>query len=544
MLYQKYITGIFVLLLSISSFSDSLEGPADSSLFDSSNISVIVPMDTIVLPKPVMGVVAIHDVLGRATPRGSIQGFLDAVELTPNTKALEYLDLSGIPKAQRYSQGLVLVKQLKSVIDQRITLDFDSISPSEEGSLVDSIDSDLELLAMVKVADGIFEILLQRIDVDSVPLWKISASTVEIIPAMFASLGGPLILDYLPSYFLEHSFLYITLGEWLFFLLTGAFSFLIGYIAVVILLALLKKYSPIRYKPFKQHLARPILFLTTTFLGTHYFSYFVYSITVKNLLHLGTFRLIIIMWAVFQLSDFMVEVRIAKQKLKGNLETVVLLSLFKKIFKLIAVVVTIAFWLDNYGFNISTIIAGLGVGGIAFALAAQKSLEDMLGAMMLLGSKPVQIGDFVKFGDYKGTIEHISLRLTQVRTLDRSVVSIPNGKFASMELENLSKRDSILFKQKFLIEFSAHSSDIQSLLETMRDYLQSHSLLRQTPAPRLRFTTFGTYSFELDLFAYILETDYSAYLKIKEEINLALLDIVHSSNATLAIPSQKNYTGF
>ena len=98
-------------------------------------------------------------------------------------------------------------------------------------------------------------------------------------------------------------------------------------------------------------------------------------------------------------------------------------------------------WLENIGFNASTLLAGLGIGGLAIALAAQKTVENIIGAITLYTSAPIKIGDFCRFGNSFGVVEEIGLRSTRIRTLDRSVIYVANAKFIDMNLENYSERE-------------------------------------------------------------------------------------------------------
>ncbi|HEY6370221.1 MAG TPA: mechanosensitive ion channel domain-containing protein, partial [Candidatus Sulfotelmatobacter sp.] len=117
------------------------------------------------------------------------------------------------------------------------------------------------------------------------------------------------------------------------------------------------------------------------------------------------------------------------------------LPLGRQVLKLLLFVTAILSVVGAWGYNTSTILAGLGVGGLAIALAAQKTIENLFGGVSVIGDRPVLVGDFCRFGDRVGTISHIGLRSTRIRTLDRTVISVPNGQFSCMELENFSVRD-------------------------------------------------------------------------------------------------------
>ena len=137
--------------------------------------------------------------------------------------------------------------------------------------------------------------------------------------------------------------------------------------------------------------------------------------------------------------------QIRKLQYAGNTQYVALLKPFTTIIKVIVVTFIGLYWAKSAGYDMSTILAGLGVGSLAVALAAQKTLENVIGAVTLYTARPVSAGDFCRFGKITGTVEEIGLRSTLIRTLDRTMVVIPNSVFSSQEIENFSHRDRIRY---------------------------------------------------------------------------------------------------
>ena len=152
----------------------------------------------------------------------------------------------------------------------------------------------------------------------------------------------------------------------------------------------------------------------------------------------------------------------------------------------------------------------------------------------------MRVGDFCKFGETLGTVEEIGLRSTRVRTLDRTVVSVPNGEFINLHLNNFSKREKIWCHPKISLRYETTPDQIRYILAEVKKLLISHPKVLPDPA-RVRFTNFGAYSLDLDIFAYIGVTDYSDYLEIAEELNSKIMDIVAQVGSSFAIPSQTTY---
>ena len=196
---------------------------------------------------------------------------------------------------------------------------------------------------------------------------------------------------------------------------------------------------------------------------------------------------------------------------------------------------TVLFYLA--GLNLTAVLTGLGVGGIAVAFAAQKTLENLFGGVMIISDQPIRVGDYCKAGEFQGTVEDIGLRSTKLRTLNRTVVSVPNGQLATMSLENYTLRDKILFRHKLQLRYDTSADQLRYIIAEITKVLYEHPKV-ETATARVRFTGFHVSALELEVFAYILETVYENFLVIQEDILLRCIDIVEKSGATFALPSQ------
>jgi MscS family membrane protein len=214
----------------------------------------------------------------------------------------------------------------------------------------------------------------------------------------------------------------------------------------------------------------------------------------------------------------------------------------RKAIKAIVFVLAFVAILDNFGFSVTALLAGLGVGGIAVALAAQKTIENLFGGLTLYGDRPVRVGDFCRFGDKIGTVEEIGVRSTRVRTLDRTVVSIPNAEFSNMELENYAERDRMRLFTTIGVRYETTPDQIRYILVEVRKLLYSHERVTADPA-RIRFVGFGAYSLDMEIFAYVDTTDWNEFLGIREDIFLRIMDIIEASGTGFAFPSQTLYLG-
>jgi MscS family membrane protein len=198
------------------------------------------------------------------------------------------------------------------------------------------------------------------------------------------------------------------------------------------------------------------------------------------------------------------------------------------------------FTLNHFGINLTATLAGLGVGGIAVALAAQKTLENVIAGVSLIIDQAVRVGDFLNLGDIQGTVEEVGLRSTRIRTVDRTIVSFPNGQIANMKLETLSVRDRYLFHPVVGLRYETTASQLRSFMVGVRSLLDEHASV-ESVSVRVRFVRFGASSLEVDIFAYVFAPDWNNFLEMQEELLFGVMDIAHNSGTGIAFPSQTLY---
>jgi len=205
----------------------------------------------------------------------------------------------------------------------------------------------------------------------------------------------------------------------------------------------------------------------------------------------------------------------------------------RRVLKTVIAIFAAILILDNWGFNMTTIIAGLGVGGIAVALAAQQTIANVFGGVSVIGDAPVMVGDLGNFGGVIGTVEDIGLRSARVRTLSRSVVSIPNSAFAGMNLENYAVRDKILFNPTIAIKRTTSKDQIRRLLKNLGDTLRQKELVEVGQKPA-RISGYSAASFTVEVFAYVKTSDMNEFYQHQDELYLAIDEVVTSLGVELA----------
>ncbi len=197
---------------------------------------------------------------------------------------------------------------------------------------------------------------------------------------------------------------------------------------------------------------------------------------------------------------------------------------------------------QNLGLPLYSVVAGLGIGGLAVALAIRPTLENLIGGIMLYLDQPVRIGDFCSFGDKTGTVESIGVRTSKIRAIDRTLISIPNSALADMQLINWAKCDRMLITTTIGLRYETENDQLRYVLAKFREMLHAHPKI-DSETVRVRFADFGQSSLDIVVRIYALTRDFNEYHAIREDVLLRMSDIVKNSGSGFAFPSQTLYMG-
>jgi len=256
--------------------------------------------------------------------------------------------------------------------------------------------------------------------------------------------------------------------------------------------------------------------------------------------HLGIW--LAIAWLLWRWVDAAGEVILNQVSRYGQLTAYSAISFFNRLVKGLLFVLVIAYLLRAFGVDVTAGLAALGVGGIAIALGAQKLIENLIGSLTLVADRPVNVGDFCRFGDKLGTIEEIGIRSTRVRTLDRTVLTVPNGQFSAMYIENYSHRDRFWFHPVLNLRYETTPNQMRFVLQSLRSMLGTHPKVDKE-SKRVRLIGLGAHSLDIEIFAYVYAMDYAGFLEIQEDLLLTCMEIVDRSGTGFAFPSQTLYLG-
>jgi len=229
--------------------------------------------------------------------------------------------------------------------------------------------------------------------------------------------------------------------------------------------------------------------------------------------------------------------RIPEESLDANL-----LRLVSGIIGILGVAVILAFGGQIIGLPILSVLAGLGIGGLAVALALRPTLENLVGGVMLYIDRPVRIGDFCSFGNQTGTVEGIGIRSTKLRALDRTVISVPNAQFADMQIVNWAECDQMLINETIGIRYETAPDQLRFLLSQLRRMLHAHPRI-DSDTVRVRFTGYGESALNISIRVYAATREWNDFFAIREDVFLRIYDLVTEAGTGFAFPSQTLYLG-
>ncbi len=256
---------------------------------------------------------------------------------------------------------------------------------------------------------------------------------------------------------------------------------------------------------------------------------------------LTAFIWIIGSWIVFQVCYLMAEMVILSPRVNPNSIDASMLRTSSQLLGIILAVSFLMYGASLVGIPLASVITGLGVAGLAISLAAKPTVENIIGGITLFADKPVKVGDFCQFGNTTGTVIEIGIRSTKLRTVDRTVLSVPNAEFSQLQLKNISRRDKHLFESTIGLRYETSIDQLRWILTEIKEMLLAHPKVHHSPPVRVRFTGFGDYSLDVAIRSFIQTKEWEEFLAIKEDLLLRISKIVEESGSSFAFPSTTAY---
>ncbi|WP_437642094.1 mechanosensitive ion channel family protein [Sorangium sp. So ce854] len=471
------------------------------------------------------------------SPRASMREFFELSRAGDYAAAARFLDVP--PRAD----GAALAQKLKAVLDRHMWLDVDTLSPHPQGDTHDNLGAGVEQLGKIPTRTGTQTVRLVRRTTPDGVRWIFSRATVERVDEWYARLEDRWLRDHLPPALLRPGPRELLWWQWLALPVLALAGWLVGEVLSYFIRAGLRRLVARTDSALDDVLlggARgPLTFAVALlaceaalpWLGL----YLPAEQFLDKVVRAGLF--IAVFWFALRAIDAVGGRLLAAPATRDNPAARSLVPLMGKIAKVAILIIGVIAVLSELGYPVASLIAGLGIGGVALALAAQKTVENLFGSVSIGVDRALQVGDFVKVDTLLGTVETIGLRSTRIRTLDRTLVTIPNGKLADLQIESYTARDRMRLSCILGLVYETTPSQLRAVLEGFERALRAHPKIWPDDVV-VRFVGIGPASFDVEIMAWFQTTDFGEFRTMRQEVLIEFLEIIRAAGTRLAYPTR------
>lgn len=482
---------------------------------------------------------SIPDSFGRDTPRHTVQGFIGALGENDYLLASNYLNLS------KSDNPTTIVRQFKQALDAggRFQPDL-QINNTPEGNLTDQLPSNQENVGAINVGEKNVPLLLERVvSEQGEKYWQFSTDTLSSVPEVIENYQPTLVSRYTIDSLEGKKLFGYELVDLVAALAMIVSSFVLTYIMVWLSYHLLRiSYPRVRGVPlpFPDKVILPLSVVIMALILSEVMVYAGVSVTLREPVNRFTeiASWVAITWLLLRIIDALFTRAVNLSYKKNYTERVSILGLLRKVVKALLLIFAVIVIFGNLGFDLTTGIAALGVGGLALALGAQKTIENLVGSVVVVADSPVRIGDYCSFGTQAGTVIDIGIRSSRVRTLDRTVVTVPNSDFSSMQIENYTSRDMFHFLHNLYIKRNADIDVIFKMVKDLDKFLNDHELTNQE-WNQANILELRQDCYIIQLRAYVNSFDVIEFYGKQDTLLVEILTLVKKYKVEHALPTQQ-----
>ena len=484
------------------------------------------------------------DPLRRETPRSMVSGLIEALAELDYDRAAQYFDL---PPATSNRQRMSTISQARAfhaLLDNGGSLKpFATLSNQSSGRVDDDLPIDQENIGEVTVQDKKTPILITRSEAEGQQVWRISSATLGQIaaatrraPAGAAGAAGePASQD---DYLVGGA----PLKDWGMLVGLGVMIFgglwMVSALVVAAMRRLVTDSAASGIYRFFEAALPPVSLLIAVGVFYNWAEQLPVSIVARQTLlrYTGIVSVIALVWFGLRLVDAISELAIARMQRSQRRQVISVITLARRAAKVILLAFSCIAILSTFGIDVTTGIAALGIGGIALALGAQKTVENLVGSVTVIADRPMQVGDFIKVGDVVGTVEDVGIRSTRIRTNERTVVTIPNGDLSARQIENYAARDRFLFNPVIAIAYGNSSAKLKEAIEIVQQVLAEEKNMAE--GHRARLGSISERAFNIEVFSHIDVHEFDTQVIIREKLLLTIFERLEAADISLAFPTQ------
>jgi MscS family membrane protein len=483
------------------------------------------------------------DEFDRGVPRGTVKGFLAAAGAGDYEKAAHYLDLRKLRGKAAKTTGPKLAQQLSIVLDRTLWIDPDEVSSDPKGEAEDGLRAHHDSLGRIETPEETVDVLLKHGPRDDgVLIWKFSKKTVAKIPSLYRYHGYSPMEERLSEVFPDIVFLGWQSWQWVALVVFMVAAYIVAIILTWGAGAFVRRRGTEMSRRVASFITGPtrillwwmlIVWLSFPIIGL--------SATLRKAEKAGTLYIIITVWFACRLVDLIIKWMTERFIKSGQESSTVLLRPLRTALKIVIIIVAAVAWLDSVGFHVTTLLAGLGVGGLAVALACQDTLKNLIGSVMILLDKPYRVGQRIVVKGHDGVVEEIGLRSTKLRLLTGHQTTIPNDEMAKADIENIGRRPHIRRLANIAIPNNTPLEKIERAVRIIEEILDNHEGMAPEFPPRVYFNEFRRDALNIMVLYWYHPADYWAFLDLNQRVNRQILQEFEREGIKLALPSTATF---
>ncbi|HSD28456.1 MAG TPA: mechanosensitive ion channel family protein, partial [Vicinamibacteria bacterium] len=472
------------------------------------------------------------------SPRASARAFLDLARKADYEAAARYLQVPPGEEGRRPE----LARRLRAVLERHLDIDLDALSPLSPGSGGDGLPPGVDSVGKVPDGRGSEDpVFLVRARDAAGPFWAFSRQTVSRVDGWYEALPDRWVRDWMPAQLQSYGPGGLMWWQWLALPALLALALALGRVLGAFTTAFLHRLLLKTPTEWDERLLRRMSPALTLLWAVAVAAVLLPWLAVlpeadrvgRSLL--GGLATLAVFWAIWRSVDVWAQFAMERPWARDNASARSLLSVTTNFARVFVAVGGLVATLAALGYPVATVLAGLGIGGLALAFGAQKTIENLFGSISLAADQPFRVGDFVKVGQFTGNVERIGMRSTRIRTLDRTVVTIPNGQLADIQIEDFASRDRIRFTATLSLVYGTSEAQVRRVLTQIEAMLRANPKVWSNPVAKL--LGFSPSSVDIELQFWFATSDYDEFRELRQEALLGIMGIVAEAGTSLS-PTQ------
>ena len=475
------------------------------------------------------------------SPRASGRAFVKLAAIKGDfVSAARYLMLGATDRGR----GPELARRIRAVMERHLDIDIDALSPLSEGAAGDGLPAGVDKIGVVP--DGVGgqdPVFFVRAQDAQGSYWAFSYETVDRIDGWYDALPDRWIRDRIPERLQRYGPAGLMWWQWIALPIFAVIALALGRILGHLTRTLLARATQRTQTPWDERwVARvgpTLTLLWAVVAAAVLLSWLALLPSTARIMRsvLGGIATIAVVSALWRTVDLWAEYVVTRPGVADNPSAQSLVSLLRNGAKVVVGLGGFLATLAAFGYPVTTALAGLGIGGIALAFGAQKTIENLFGSVSLAVDQPFRVGDFVTVENFSGQVERIGMRSTQIRTLDRTLVSIPNGMLADMRIEDFASRDRIRFACTIGLVYGTTRVQIERIIDGLERVLRGHALIWPDTVV-VRFAEFGASALQIEVMAWFLTSDIAVFRDCRQEALFGFMQVIEDAGSSLAFPTQ------